>query len=377
MSIAGMLMISFVSLVWGIKIRGVEDHALYCKLNILEIFFMLEFFPVMFLYLKSLRDKQPFGWKDFLILLPGILMGGAVWLLYIAMGEKEAADYMREVSTNGNLKVYTTQLHHVYHIFYNQIYKTLLLLQVVFALVCILVYSIRHRQHLRKVLTFSKEERLYINEALFIALIFSLLISIVIAEYSTRFADGISTAVLLWLPALAVVLYYMGYHISRIELAEADRVAILAVADKIVPAEKKKNRPVTKRKPRQITNNPEEEEDSLHKGYLKILPEFTRLMEQDRIFLEKNLRLDDVANRLNTNRTYVSFLIRQEYDYGFSEYINRKRIAYVQDLVRQEPGLSQEQVAEKCGIVHSSSFSRVFKQYTGLTFREWQKTLNN
>ncbi|MDF9830440.1 helix-turn-helix transcriptional regulator [Parabacteroides sp. PF5-6] len=118
----------------------------------------------------------------------------------------------------------------------------------------------------------------------------------------------------------------------------------------------------------------EEEEDNHPNTYLKLLPEFNRLMDEEKLYLHPNLRIEEVAHLLNTNRTYVSRLLREEYNNGFFEYINLRRITYAQERMNTDPDLTQERLAIESGFVHASSFSRVFKQCTGMTFRQWQKT---
>lgn len=365
-------MISFVSLLWGIKMKGVEDYSLYCKLNIVGIFCMLEFFPLMFLYIKSLVYKNFFGWKDLLILFPGIFTVGAVGLLYIFMGQNDAAAYIREViTTNGHSEVYTAQIYQLYYFFSYSLYHIFLLLQILFVAVYTILYYIRRRKQLNKLSFFSKPTPSYLFETILIALCLSMVFARIIEiQPALPYADS-SLHSILWMLALAIVLYYLGYQISRIESSTDGYAKVWPLQDKAIS---EKNKAIKWENQVKVkARNKETEEDSLHKGYIKLLPEFVRLMEEDKIFLQKHLRLDDVANLLNTNRTYVSFLVKEEFRCGFSEYINRKRIAYVEELVRCEPNLSQEQVADKCGFTYSSSFSRIFKQYTGMTFREWQK----
>lgn len=117
----------------------------------------------------------------------------------------------------------------------------------------------------------------------------------------------------------------------------------------------------------------EESAGSRYTKYEKILSEFEYLMNEKKIFRQKNLHREDVAIILHTNRTYITRLLHEEYQCSFSDYINRRRIEYALELIRRTQELSQEQLAEKCGFTHGSSFSRTFKQYMGMTFREWQK----
>ena len=95
-----------------------------------------------------------------------------------------------------------------------------------------------------------------------------------------------------------------------------------------------------------------------------------------RIFLKNlitNFSPDSIKSSMKKNRTYISRLINQEYQCSFSDFINQKRIEFAQELIHTHPELTQEQIAEKVGFTHASSFSRAFKQQVGQTFREWYK----
>lgn len=106
--------------------------------------------------------------------------------------------------------------------------------------------------------------------------------------------------------------------------------------------------------------------------YSSILFRFNLLIEQE-VYLKKNLRAEDVAIMIHTNRTYISKLLKEEFECTFTDFINRKRIEYARKLMHENPRLSQEEIADKSGFTHTSSFSRIFKQYTGTTFRQAQK----
>lgn len=125
-----------------------------------------------------------------------------------------------------------------------------------------------------------------------------------------------------------------------------------------------------------IDETVENEDEITEQEYKFLIPQFEKLVETDLIFLKKNLHLEDVARMIHTNRTYISRLINEEYQSNFSDFINSKRIEYAQNLMHSHPHLTQEQIADKSGFIHSTSFSRTFKQQVGMTFREWRKKNN-
>jgi AraC-like DNA-binding protein len=87
------------------------------------------------------------------------------------------------------------------------------------------------------------------------------------------------------------------------------------------------------------------------------------LMEQERPYLNADLKLDDLAKRLGTNRTYLLRTMSDELHMTFSEYVNRQRIAYAKRLMECRPNLSKAEVAQLSGYASLSSFYRNFKQY--------------
>lgn len=168
------------------------------------------------------------------------------------------------------------------------------------------------------------------------------------------------------LPAIGIC-YGIGFYFSH--------WPTLTPVDRPEPATEEAIEPIKPINPIEPIEEPAEliETEPTHKSYEKLLPEFNRLMDEEHIFLQKNLRREDLAERMKTNRTYIALLIREEYQCGFSEYINRRRIAYACDLLRQHPEIPQAQLATRSGFTNTSTFSRTFKQYTGTTFREWPR----
>lgn len=102
------------------------------------------------------------------------------------------------------------------------------------------------------------------------------------------------------------------------------------------------------------------------------------LLEEDKIYTQKDLRVVDVSIRLHTNRTYISRLINQEYGKSFSDLINHYRFEEAK-MMLISPGyslLSIGEIANKAGFPSESSFYRVFKKETGMAPGDWRKVNN-
>lgn len=96
-----------------------------------------------------------------------------------------------------------------------------------------------------------------------------------------------------------------------------------------------------------------------------------RLMNEEKVFLEPDLNLIDLAQRLGTNRTYLSLAVRQFSGESFSDYVNHARIKYAMELLLR--GDSPKNVEYSCGYISSSTFYRQFQRVTGSSPSVWLK----
>ena len=87
------------------------------------------------------------------------------------------------------------------------------------------------------------------------------------------------------------------------------------------------------------------------------------LVENDKIYLQPDLKLDDVAQMMHTNRTYIYQAVNQQMGISFNEFINRYRIAHAKRLMASDPTLSMNDVALQSGFASLSSFYRNMKKY--------------
>ena len=58
-----------------------------------------------------------------------------------------------------------------------------------------------------------------------------------------------------------------------------------------------------------------------------------------------------------------------------SEYLNRKRMVYIIELMAIHPNYTLEAISKDCGIGSVSTFNRVFKEYYGVSPSEYRKQL--
>lgn len=103
----------------------------------------------------------------------------------------------------------------------------------------------------------------------------------------------------------------------------------------------------------------------------RMLSALKKLMEEDHLYLNPDLTIEDVAAELNTNRVYISRIVNQMMHMTFRDYVNQLRIRYSKQYMTKYPDYTQEAVAVASGYQDAASFNRKFRQITGLTPREW------
>lgn len=98
---------------------------------------------------------------------------------------------------------------------------------------------------------------------------------------------------------------------------------------------------------------------------------FQHLMIDEQLFLLPRLSLGDVAERLHSNKTYVSKLVNDTYNLGFPELINTLRVDYAEQYIMSHRNAKQTQIASECGFLSASAFNNTFKRITGMTPKMW------
>lgn len=99
------------------------------------------------------------------------------------------------------------------------------------------------------------------------------------------------------------------------------------------------------------------------------LGELNRIMEQERPFLNSELKLSDLANLVSLTPHNLSQVLNQGLGMSFYDYINNFRIKDVQQrlLDPQYADLTIFGIALESGFRSKTSFNRMFKRSTGLT----------
>ncbi len=99
------------------------------------------------------------------------------------------------------------------------------------------------------------------------------------------------------------------------------------------------------------------------------------LMQKEELYLDPNLTLKTVADRLATNTKYLSQVVNHHSGSNFQYFINNYRVSESKRQITDDTNhnLTLYGIALQCGFKNKSTFYKVFKEITGMTPREFQK----
>ena len=118
-----------------------------------------------------------------------------------------------------------------------------------------------------------------------------------------------------------------------------------------------------------IIECPETPVSLIHGLSEKILFEF----EQNKLHLNCELNIMDLAKTLGSNRTYISSVINQRFNQNFSSLVNSYRLTEISRVLADNPGIKAEHLAQNCGFGSVNSMKRTISAQTGMTFSEIRK----
>jgi AraC-like DNA-binding protein len=127
--------------------------------------------------------------------------------------------------------------------------------------------------------------------------------------------------------------------------------------------------------------SPNEEEDTKYKNSglpaslaKKLAADLELLMTREQLYKESDLKLETLAEKLKSNRHFVSQVINQHYKTNFFDFINANRIDEAKRLlVSEEHQLNIIEIAYAVGYNNKVTFNTAFKRFTGVTPSEYRK----
>lgn len=99
------------------------------------------------------------------------------------------------------------------------------------------------------------------------------------------------------------------------------------------------------------------------------------LFEKEKLYLQYDLSLADIAELLNSNKHYISNIINEKLNKNFYQFVNELRIKEAIEMLNNQDSYlyTIESISQKAGFKSKSSFNKFFKEITGITPSEFRK----
>lgn len=99
------------------------------------------------------------------------------------------------------------------------------------------------------------------------------------------------------------------------------------------------------------------------------------VFERDQYYLNSQITIQDVANKIGTNRTYISSAINYYFQTNFCTFVNQYRIEKLIHVLQNEGDIPMQQLADLCGFGSIDSMKRAVFARTNMPFNKWKKQI--
>ena len=105
--------------------------------------------------------------------------------------------------------------------------------------------------------------------------------------------------------------------------------------------------------------------------YKNIYERVVRLFENDKMYLNNDLTINDIVKVVYTNKLYISRAISQFTGRNFCQFVNYYRVTHSIKLFRENPDLKVAELANRSGFNSTVSFSMAFRLYMSENPSDW------
>ncbi|TYP96494.1 AraC-like DNA-binding protein [Tenacibaculum adriaticum] len=126
------------------------------------------------------------------------------------------------------------------------------------------------------------------------------------------------------------------------------------------------------------TNNQAKVEYNIDVNFEKEIISKIKEMDKNLEFLNSDFSINSIAEKLNTNSTYISFIFNKNKGETFKQYYTKRKINYLVNKLKTDKTFrkySIQSLAEEIGYSNASAFTRAFKKHLGITPSVFLKTL--
>ncbi len=169
----------------------------------------------------------------------------------------------------------------------------------------------------------------------------------------------------LFVMAFVVFLIFVLIFVLKRKSYIAEKVLVEKNIELTEERERTKNRKIKEQPTKKELESSQSSLTSQQKT--EILDVIISSMEDEKLYLQKDLTINTLSEHLKTNRTYLSIVINESFNKNFNAFINEYRINEAMRLLIKNKNYTIEGVAQEVGFNSKSSFNIAFKKHSGIT----------
>lgn len=322
----------------------------YTSFDPVYIFSVLSVYPLYYWYVKLLTIETTLRLYNLNMLIPAVVLSLTSFILYRIMNEEEITDYVngfllghKEVLINSAV----VQLQKINYIIVRIVFGLQVVVYFIYGKKLISNYNNRIANFYSNL---ESKSLLWVNFFFYSLIITAVMSTVFNIIGRSAFADS---NLLLLIPSaiFSILLFFIG-QIGSMQNHTVSDLERDSISQHVVGIRKYSNE--------QLANK------------------LTDLFTRQNIYRNPELKITEVAQLLNTNRTYVSELINSDFSCSFVEFVNRYRFdeakRLLNDVTPEKYTLSE--ISELAGFGSLGTFIRVFRQFEGVTPGKYRENLN-
>ena len=296
-------------------------------------------FPLFYIYIEELTTGRHNRWRHMLYLLPSLFCMTTVGVLYGMMNPDEITVFIKQYLYNGNSSLLSG--YGWWQAMTHQAIKVIFALQIPFVFFSGWRKITRFNRQI--VENYSAIENKMLTTLKPLLLIFAIasvasFVSNIIGRQNFTDSIGMLAVPSVSFSVLLLLIGHTGIHqnFTAKELQEDMR---------------------------EPDTTPKEKEGETNPIVELIGEEIIRVVDGEQLYLQPNLKINDLAQRLNTNREYIYRAINIGMGQSFADFINSRRIDYAAHLLENCPQTPLSEVTHKAGFSSYSAFYRNWKRF--------------
>ena len=368
--VVGFLLSALFFLCTANYVAGSLDSATFMWWDVIDSFAAMFTIPTMYLYFRSMIYEGRFTWREYIWFVPALIVGAGTAVLYMVMDNTEMKGYIQSVLIERKEDAnYSDAIYTLHRFIGYEIYHFTALFQIIGVSLLFVLGLRKYHRRLHEFYSDADDKTINIDNRILKWCLLTIPLSLALIVPDIEFWGKHPIFSSLLFIAWAIVYFVLFYYDSRKRHTVDNFVQDLQQADL-----DEKNycdaAAVEPEEPDADSHDMPDKQISIE-VFQRLTILLAKLVDEERVYLKRDLRLDEVANLMFTNRAYVSKVIKEKYHCSFSDYINRKRIDFSMELMRLDPTLTQDIIAEKSGFINAQSYSRTFKKMIGIPPKEW------